>query len=73
MAKYVDLINLQLGSFVSWRLEHVPRSSNEKEDALAVIVVSLPTKEIVLLPIYNKPESSITTNRVNEVEETSPS
>ena len=69
MTKYVSLINLRLGSFVSWRLEHGPRSSNEKVDDLAAIVASIPIKETVLLPIYYQPESSITTNRVNEVNE----
>ena len=73
MAKYVSLINLWLGSFAAWRLEHVPRSSNEKMDALAAVATSLPIKETVLLPVYYQPESSITTSRVNEVDETSPS
>ena len=35
MTKYVRLINLWLGSFAAWRLEHVLRSSNEKANALA--------------------------------------
>ena len=73
MTKYVNLINLWLGSFVAWRLEHVPRSSNEKVNALAAIVASLPIKEIVLLPVYYQLESSIITNRVNEIDETGPS
>ena len=70
MAKYVSLINLRLGNFAAWRLEHVPRSSNEKADSLATVAASLPIKETVLLPIYYQPEPSITTNRVNEVDET---
>ena len=73
MAKYVSLINLLLGSFEAWQLEHVPRNYNEKSDALAVVVASLPIKEIVLLPVYYQPKSSITTNWVNEVDETDPS
>ena len=73
MAKYVSLINLWLGSFAAWRLEHVPRSSNEKTDALAAVATSLPIKETVLLSVYYQPESSITTSQVNEVDETSPS
>ena len=73
MAKYVSLINLRLGSLVAWWLEHVPRSSYEKTDALAVVAASLPIKETMLLPVYYQPESSITTNRVNEVNETDPS
>ena len=35
--------------------------------------MSLPIKKIALLPIYYQPESSITTNWVNEVDETGPS
>ena len=73
MVKYVSLINLRLGSFTAWRLEHVQRSSNEKAVALATIVVSLPIKETVLIPVYYQPDSSITTNQVNEVDETGPS
>ena len=49
MTKYVSLSNLRLGIFVAWWLDHVPRSSNEKMDALAVVVASLPIKEIVIL------------------------
>ena len=67
MTKYVGLINLRLGSFAAWRLEHVPRSSNEKVDTLANVAAFLPIKETVLLFIYYQPESSITANRVNEV------
>ena len=70
MAKYVSLVNLRLGSFTTWRLEHIPRNSNEKVDALAAIVASLPIKETVLLPMYYLSESLITTNRVNAIDET---
>ena len=73
MAKYVSLINLRSGSFAAWLLEHVSRSTYEKVDALAVVAASLPIKGTVLLPVYYKPESSITTNQVNEVNETGPS
>ena len=70
MTRYVSLVNLCLGSFVAWRLEHVPRNSNEKANSLAAVAAFLPIKEIVLLPMYYLPESSITTNRVNEIDET---
>ena len=36
MTKYVSLVNLRLGSFIPWRLEHVPRNYNRKADALVV-------------------------------------
>ena len=69
ITKYVSLVNLQLGSFIAWRLEHVLRDSNEKADALAVVAASLPIKEMMLLPVYYEPESSITTTRVSEIDE----
>ena len=58
---------------MAWRLEHVSRDSNKKIDALATEAVSLPIKETVLLPVYYHPESSITTNRVNEIDKACPS
>ena len=72
MTKYVCLVKLRLESFMTWKLEHIPRDSNEKEDALAAVAASLPTKETVLLPIYYQPESLIATNQVNEIEEACP-
>ena len=58
---------------MAWKLEHIPRGSNEKADALAVVVASLTTKETVLLPVYYQPESSIAAKLVNEIEEAYPS
>ena len=69
MTNYVSLVNLRLGSFLAWRLEYVPRNSNEKSEDLVAIVASLPIKEKVLLPVYHQPESSITINQVNEIDE----
>ena len=62
MIKYVCLVKLRLGSFGAWKLEHILRDSNEKADALAAMAASFPLKEMMLLPIYFQPESSITTN-----------
>ena len=39
MNKYVCLVKLRLENFVAWKLEHIPRGSNEKKDALEVVVV----------------------------------
>ena len=41
---------------MAWRLEHIPRDSNENVDALAVVTASLPIKEIVFLLVYYQPE-----------------
>ena len=73
MAKYVCLVKLRLERFTTWKLEHVPRGSNEKADALAGMVASLPTKEAVLLPVYYHSESSNAASRVNNIEDTCPS
>ena len=73
MTKYVSLVNLRLESFTAWRLEHVLRNSKEKADALVAIATSLPIKETVLLLVYYLLGSSITTSRVNEIDETGPS
>ena len=70
MTRYVSLVNLHLGSFTAWRLEHVSRNSKEKADALEAIAVSIPINETMLLPVYYLLESSITTNWVNEIDDT---
>ena len=69
MIKFVCLVKLRLGSFVAWKLEHILRDSNEKADALEVVVASLLIKETMFLPVYYQPTSSITTNQVNEKNE----
>ena len=69
MIKYVCLVKLQLGSFAAWKLKHILRDLNERANALAVVVASLPIKETVFLPVYYQTASSITTNQVNEIDE----
>ena len=73
MASYVGLVKQRLGSFVAWKLEHIPRDSNKREDALAVVAASILIKETVFLPIYYQPMSSITIDRVSQIDEASPS
>ena len=73
MAKYVSLVKQRLGSFSSWKLEHIPKDCNEKADTLAAVAASLPMTETVFLPIYYQPDSSIITTRVSQVDEVSPS
>ena len=58
---------------MAWKFEHIPRGSNEKAVALALVVASLPTKEIVFLCVYYQSESLIAANRVNDIEEVYPS
>ena len=73
MAKYVSLVKQRLGSFSSWKLEHIPRDCNEKADTLAIVAASLPITKTVFLPIYYQPDSSIIITRVSQVDEVSPS
>ena len=73
MAKYVTLVKQRIASFSTWKLEHVPRASNEKADALASVAASLPITETIFLSIYYQSDSSIAIIRVNQVGETSPS
>ena len=47
MIKYVCL-----ESFTAWKLEHIPRGSNERENTLAIVATSLLIKEMIFLPVY---------------------
>ena len=64
-----DTLYQHYESFTAWKLEHIPRNSNEKADELEAVATSLIIKETVFLPIYLQPASSITTNQVNEIDE----
>ena len=69
MAKYTSQVKQKLNTLSTWKLEHVPRDCNERADALAVVAASLPIREIVFLPIYYRPDSSIQHAQVNQIEE----
>ena len=73
MARYVCLVEQRVGSFAAWKLEHILRDSNEMADALAAMAASILIKETVFLPIYNQSTSSITTDRVSQIDEAGPS
>ena len=51
MEKYVSLVKQHLDNFLAWKLEHITRDCNEKADALAAFVASLPITETVIMPI----------------------
>ena len=65
MAKYVSLVKQRLGNFLAWKLEHIHRDCSEKANSLVVVAVSLPIIEIVFLPIYYQPDSSIINTQVS--------
>ena len=45
MAKYFSRVKQRLNRFPVWKLEHVPKDSNEKANALASVAASLPITE----------------------------
>ena len=73
MAKYVTLVKQCMAGFSTWKLEPVPRDSNERADALVVVAASLPIAETIFMPIYYQPDSLIATIRVSQVCKASPS
>ena len=68
MAKYVSRVKQRLNNFPVWKLEHVPKDSNEKADALASVTASLPITETIFLPIYYQLGSSIASPQINQVD-----
>ena len=73
MVKYVSRVKQRLSSFPVWKLEHVPRDSNEKADALASVATSLPITQTIFLPIYYQSVSSFASPQVNQVDKDLPS
>ena len=73
MVKYASLVKQWLGSFTAWKLEHIPRDSNEKSDALATVAASILIRETMFHPVSYQPASSIMTNQVSQIDEESPS
>ena len=73
MVKYASLAKQKLSALMAWKMEHVPKNHNEKVDALATVVASLPIKESIYLPIYYQPESCISHETVSQIEEVTPS
>ena len=73
MVKYVSWVKQRLSSFPVRKLEHIPKDSNEKADALASMAASLPIIETIFLFIYYQPVSSIVPPQVNQVDKDLPS
>ena len=63
--KYASLVEQKLSTLRTWKLEHIPKDSNERADALAAVAASLPITETIYLPIYYQPGSSILHTQVS--------
>ena len=68
MVKYVSRVKQHLISFLVWKLEHIPKDSNEKADTLASVVDSLLITKTIFMPIYYQHFSSIASPQVNQVD-----
>ena len=73
MEKYISLVKRRLNSFPIWKLEHVPRDTNQKVDTLPSVAVFLPITETIFLPIYYQSILSIVSPQVNQVDKDPPS
>ena len=73
IAKYASLIKQIISTLMTRKLEHIPRDSNERADALAVVAASFPITETIYLLIYYQPGSSIFHTQVSQVKESPPS
>ena len=65
MEKYASLVKQRLSTLSARKLDHIPKDSNERADALVVVAASLPIKETIYLPIYYQPGSSILHTQVS--------
>ena len=52
MIKCANLVMQQLGSFATWKLEHIQRDLNVKADALESVAGSIQIRETMFLPVY---------------------
>ena len=68
MVKYISQVKQCLSSFSVWKLEHIPKDSNEKANALASVAAFLPITETIFLPIYYRAVWSIASSQVNQVD-----
>ena len=60
MTRYLTKVRDTLHRLGEWTIEKIPRADNIRADTLAGIVVSLPIKETILLPIYVQTSPFIT-------------
>ena len=73
MARYLAKVRDILQRFTKWTIEKIKRTENGRADALAGIVVSLPIKETIFLPVHVQANSSVTeTSTCNVIEASQP-
>ena len=70
MARYLAMVEERLKKLDEWIIRQVPWEENEKADALAGIVATLPIHGMIMLPIYLKVASLITLGLVCNTSQT---
>ena len=67
MTCYLNSVEARLAKMVDWWFNHTLLEENEKADALAGVVVTLPITESIMLLVYIQAMSSITSERIHDV------
>ena len=73
MACYLTMVESHLEKLDEWVVRRVPHEENGMANALAGIVTTIPIKEAVMLPVYNKVAPSITLEPVCNTSQTNSS
>ena len=68
MVKYVSRVKQCLSSFPVWKLEYIPKDSNEKAEVVAYVAAFLPITETIFLPIYYQPVLLIASLQENQAD-----
>lgn len=59
MVRYLSKVRANLDKLSKWVVKRIPHVENIQANALAGIVVTIPVKEVVLLPVYFQAASLI--------------
>lgn len=59
MVRYLSKVRANLDKLSKWVVKRIPHVENIQANALAGIVVTIPVKEVVLLPVYFQATSLI--------------
>lgn len=67
MACYLTLVDTRIEKLDGWSIWQAPQEENERVDALAKVVVTLPIQETMMLSVYLQVMASISLKWVNKI------
>lgn len=67
MACYLTLVDTRIENLDGWSIWQAPQEENERVDALAKVVVTLPIQETMMLSVYLQVMASISLKWVNKI------